>query len=737
MGRQGVDLGDAGHIGHQARTHRTTRAHKVAVFQTALHQLLGGHIDHIVFAQDALELHVQPVHDELGRLVAVQGVALGPNHIVQLLLGVLQTGREQAARRQQLDVLDAVGDAAGVVDDHLVSGLLPQVGKLLQHLLGGLEVDGQGRVGIGELFAGQQDVAVDLILRLLKVDIAGGADGLVQLFAQADDGAVEVPQLLLGADIALAEHEHIVADGLYLQIIIEGRDALELRPVLMVGHGAEQLPCLAGRADDQPLAVGYQLRFGDGGHAAEVFQVGRGDELVQVFQAQLVLGQDDDVLGVAAGLAATGPQLQHLAIDLLEAVDVHLPLHALKERDEHIAHHGRVVGGAVVVEGGEVQMLRHDVQLVLVQLRQQVLRQDQAVDVRGVEVQAGLAAAGADEADVELRVMGRQGAAMDEVQEGGQRVLQRGRARQHGIGDAGEADVLRRKTALGIDKGLETVGDLAVFQHHRADLGDGLVGHVQTGGLDVEADDLVGEGLILRAVDGDAVVQVVDEVALHTVEELDLILGGIPGLGKRLHRAVVGDGDGRVSPRCRLLDHAAHIGEGVHGAHLGVEVELHALFRGVVLTAGVLGAQDVLRVQLQLTAIEGQLQPSLNAEVRAVRQGGGKLLGLLVPQGAADGDGAALVGDVEGQPPHAGAAGLEAFKFEDAALHDGRAHFQVQLGDGRGLALELLAQQHLPRALYRGGLITEGELDAAQVVLLRQHLLEGGAGRVGDGLAAL
>ena len=168
-----------------------------------------------------------------------------------------------------------------------------------------------------------------------------------------------------------------------------------------------------------------------------------------------------------------------------------------------------------------------------------------------------------------------------------------------------------------------------------------------------------------------------------------------------------------------------------------MEVELHALFRGVVLTAGVLGAQDVLRVQLQLTAIEGQLQPSLNAEVRAVRQGGGKLLGLLVPQGAADGDGAALVGDVEGQPPHAGAAGLEAFEFEDAALHDGRAHFQVQLGDGRGLALELLAQQHLPRALYRGGLITEGELDAAQVVLLRQHLLEGGAGRVGDGLSAL
>ena len=56
-------------------------------------------------------------------------------------------------------------------------------------------------------------------------------------------------------------------------------------------------------------------------------------------------------------------------IHLLEPVDAHLPAHFLKKRDEHIPHHGRVIGGTVVVEGGQVQMLRYDVQLVLVQLR--------------------------------------------------------------------------------------------------------------------------------------------------------------------------------------------------------------------------------------------------------------------------------------------------------------------------------------------------------------------------------
>lgn len=94
--------------------------------------------------------------------------------------------------------------------------------------------------------AGQQNVAVDLVLRLLKVYVAGGADGLSQLLAQPDDGAVKLPQFLLRLDIAVAQHEHIVADGLDLQIVVERGDALQLRPVLVVRHSPEQLARLAG-----------------------------------------------------------------------------------------------------------------------------------------------------------------------------------------------------------------------------------------------------------------------------------------------------------------------------------------------------------------------------------------------------------------------------------------------------------------------------------------------------------
>ena len=88
-------------------------------------------------------------------------------------------------------------------------------------------------------------MAVDLVLRVQEVDVAGGAHRLAQLLPQGHDGPVEVPQLLLCADHPLAEHEHIVAQGLDLQIVIPGGNALELLPVLVRRHRLE-LARLAG-----------------------------------------------------------------------------------------------------------------------------------------------------------------------------------------------------------------------------------------------------------------------------------------------------------------------------------------------------------------------------------------------------------------------------------------------------------------------------------------------------------
>ena len=74
--------------------------------------------------------------------------------------------------------------------------------------------------------------------------------------------------------------------------------------------------------------------------------------------------------------------------------------------------------------------------------------------------------------------MCRQGAAIHKVEESLQRLGQTGGIGQHGIGDARKTDDLGGQAALGIDEGLEPVHDLAVTQHHRTDLRNGLGGHL-------------------------------------------------------------------------------------------------------------------------------------------------------------------------------------------------------------------------------------------------------------------
>ena len=86
-------------------------------------------------------------------------------------------------------------------------------------------------------------------------------------------------------------------------------------------------PGLAGGSDDEPLPVGRQLRLGDDGKALEIFQVGGRHQLIQVLEPQLVFSQNNNVLGPAMVLIAQGPQLQHFAVDLLQAIDAQLPAH--------------------------------------------------------------------------------------------------------------------------------------------------------------------------------------------------------------------------------------------------------------------------------------------------------------------------------------------------------------------------------------------------------------------------
>ena len=210
----------------------------------------------------------------------------------------------------------------------------------------------------------------------------------------------------------------------------------------MVQNRLEQLARLAGRADDEPLAPLQDLRLRHDRHAAEVFEIAVGDQPVEVAQADGVFGEDDDVPRAAVHDLAAGAQLLHARVDGLQMVNALLLQHFEKAHEQIPAGDG-VVGGAVVVEIGQTQRVRDDVELVFAELRHQILRQDERIDVRRLERDAEALARCRHEADIKIGVVRAQRPAADIVEKLRDRLGDIRLPGEHLVGDAGEVDDLR------------------------------------------------------------------------------------------------------------------------------------------------------------------------------------------------------------------------------------------------------------------------------------------------------
>jgi hypothetical protein len=352
---------------------------------------------------------------------------------LQLLRGIFQLGGKEALR-QEFYVFAERRELVRHLHHRAAAGLRPQIGKLLQHLVCGLEIERQLPVRVGELFRGQQDVPVDLVLGLEKMRVAGGRHRLAEGPAQRQDAAVIVPQGLRIGRPAFVQQETVVADRHDFQKIIEGGQAPQLPLAPGADDGVEDLAGLTGGPDEQSLPVLHKKALRDDGDFFKMLQMGAGNELVKVFQARLVPHQQADVPHPAvlrAGKAADDPR------NLGNRARPHL-LQARDELFQNARHHGGVVGGPVVPESLQAQMGRDEVQLMSGKFRKQQLGQYQRVYVYGVEGNAGPCGRGAQETHVELGVVGGQGPVAGEVQEGAQRLLLPGRIENVPVPDAGQ-----------------------------------------------------------------------------------------------------------------------------------------------------------------------------------------------------------------------------------------------------------------------------------------------------------
>jgi hypothetical protein len=91
---------------------------------------------------------------------------------------------------------------------------------------------------------------------------------------------------------------------------------------------------------------------------------------------------------------------------------------------------------------------------------------------RGGPAPPGTGARRGEEADVEGRVVRGEHGTAGELQEAGEHRADRGSEGNHGVGDAGQRDDVRRDDPARVDQRGELRADLPAAQPDRADLGD-------------------------------------------------------------------------------------------------------------------------------------------------------------------------------------------------------------------------------------------------------------------------
>ena len=234
------------------------------------------------------------------------------------------------------------------------------LGRRLHVELGAVELHAVGRV---EVVAGpdaeQHVVRLGLVLAHV-VEVVGHDERQPDLGRQLDQLLVE-PALLGQAVVLELEEEPVLAEDV---AVLAGDLAGELPVVDLEGLG--DLAAQARRQPDQPGAVARQVLAVDAGLVVVPVEVGVGGEPAEVLVARPVLGEQDQVEGLAVGLALlVGHRpARDVGLDAEDRLDA-LGLRRLVERDRAIER--AVVGDRErihAVLGGRVHQLRDPAEAV-------------------------------------------------------------------------------------------------------------------------------------------------------------------------------------------------------------------------------------------------------------------------------------------------------------------------------------------------------------------------------------
>ena len=151
--------------------------------------------------------------------------------------------------------LDHIGNSVCVCNNDFLRLFFTEISKFLKHFIGSSEIKRRLICKVLIALSRLQYLTEYSVLRVFEMHITGSDYRLSKPVAEFDYGTVEISQIFFTAYLAVSQQEHIIADRLYLEIIIERCDFLYLLLRFLFKYRPEKFACLARTSYDKSLSV--------------------------------------------------------------------------------------------------------------------------------------------------------------------------------------------------------------------------------------------------------------------------------------------------------------------------------------------------------------------------------------------------------------------------------------------------------------------------------------------------
>ena len=191
MRRQGIHLRDTGHGGHEGRTYRSPGAHQIAVLIGLPHQFLGDDIHHRVAVGDnGVQFPFQTLLNDFWQRFSVNLMSPVVADFPQRFIGILDH-RRKFSFADRRNLLAHGRDLRRIFNHHFFRFFCSQIFELSQHLLRGPKKQRRLLIRVGKSLSRHDNAAVNFILGIHEMDVAGSRHWFLKLFAQPHNFSVQ------------------------------------------------------------------------------------------------------------------------------------------------------------------------------------------------------------------------------------------------------------------------------------------------------------------------------------------------------------------------------------------------------------------------------------------------------------------------------------------------------------------------------------------------------------------